>query len=365
VQCLGRHHARIAQTHHLRYRLAPETGRLAIITAALSMSSAYFGPSPAHQRTARKTALNIRPLGNSDINMTVVGLGTNYVGGHNLYADVDEEEGVRLVQRAVDLGITSIDTADVYGLGRSEELVGKALAGRRDQVVLATKGGNMFSDGRSGPNNDPKYLREALLASLKRLNVEYVDLYYIHRPDGETAPEDAYGELMRFKEEGLIRAGGLSNFDLQGIKAAQQAGPVAALQSQFNLLQRALEGDVLPYCADNDIAFIPWGPLAYGLLGGRYTRDFVLPKNDWRHRSGLFGADTYASSLDVVDGLKQLGERWDIPIAHLAVQWLASRPGVCSVITGAKTCEQVEDNARAASVSLTADQIEQITALVA
>ena len=306
-----------------------------------------------------------RALGQSNSEVTVVGLGTNYVGGHNLYNEIDEDEGVRLVQRAVDLGVNFIDTADVYGTGRSEELVGKALAGRRGEVLVATKGGILFGDGRSGVDNSPKYLRHALQASLKRLQMDYVDLYYIHRPDGETPPEDAFGELMRFKEEGLIRAAGVSNFDLGQLRRAASAGAVDALQSQFNLLQRDAEPDVLPYCAANDIAFVPWGPLAYGLLGGRYGRDFKLPDNDWRHRSGAFDEATFAGNMDIVDGLKALSDAFGHPPAHLAIAWLLSRPAVASVIAGAKRKEQVEDNVRAGSVSLDAHQLGQISALVA
>lgn len=306
-----------------------------------------------------------RRLGGSGQDITVIGLGTNYVGGHNLYTDVDEAEGVRLVEKALDLGVNFIDTADVYGLGRSEELVGRAIASRRDEVLLATKGGNMFADGQSGPNNDPSYLRSALEASLKRLGVDYVDLYYIHRPDGRTPPEEAFGALMRFKEEGLIRTAGLSNFELPELAQAASAGPVDALQSRYNLLQREVEAEILPFCAAKGIAFVPWGPLAYGLLGGRYDRGFQLPEGDWRHRSGAFDAAIYSRNMDIVDGLKRLGEDWGRSPAHLATQWLLGRPAVASVISGAKTAVQVEDNVAASGDSLAREQLDEISALAA
>jgi aryl-alcohol dehydrogenase-like predicted oxidoreductase len=306
-----------------------------------------------------------RPLGGSGRSITTIGLGTNYVGGHNIYVGVDEEEGVRLVQHAVDLGVNFIDTADVYGTGRSEELVGKALAGRRDEVVVATKGGILFGEGRSGVDNSPAYLRSALHASLKRLGMDHVDLYYIHRPDGVTPPEEAFGTLMKFKEEGLIRAGGVSNFSLPELQRAARGGRVDALQSQYNLLQRDVEAEILPYCASHDIAFVPWGPLAYGLLGGRYDRDYVLPENDWRRRSGAFNEDGTPRDMDVVEGLRRLSGEWSIPMSHLALSWLLSRPAVASVIAGAKTGAQVEDNVSCAAVSLDADQIACIAALVA
>lgn len=295
-----------------------------------------------------------------------IGLGTNYVGGHGLYNAVDEAEGLRLVQRAVDLGVTFLDTADIYGFGRSEELVGKAVAGRRDEVLIATKGANSFANGeRTGVDNDPAYLRAALEASLRRLNVDYVDLYYIHRYDERTPPEESFGALMRMKEEGLIRAAGVSNFEPEQLRAALQAGPVDALQSRYNLLQREVEAEVLPLCAEHGISFIPWGPLAFGLLGGRYERDFVLPEGDWRHRSGLFDGESYSAALDVVDTLKQLAAKRSAPLAHLATQWLLSRTAVASVIAGAKTSTQVEENAAASALDLGADDLAEIDALLA
>ncbi|MCB1742056.1 MAG: aldo/keto reductase [Gammaproteobacteria bacterium] len=306
--------------------------------------------------------MHSRALGRSGIQISTIGLGTNYVGGHNLYEQVDEDEGVRLVQRAVDSGITFIDTADVYGAGRSEELVGKALQGRRERVVLATKGGILFGDAGTGVDNSPAYLRRALQASLKRLGVDHVDLYYIHRWDGSTPPEEAFGELMRFKQEGLIRAAGVSNFEVPQIEAAMRAGPVDALQSQYNMLQRQVEAEVLPFCAANDIAFIPWGPLAYGLLSGKYQRDFQLGANDWRQRSGAFDAEAYQRNMDIVDRLKAVVDPLGVSLAHGATQWLLSRPAVASVIAGAKRAEQVEDNARADKAALDAKTLAALDA---
>lgn len=305
-----------------------------------------------------------KKLGGSGLQISAIGLGTNYVGGHNLYAEVDETEGIRLVQKAVDEGINFIDTADIYGTGRSEELVGKALEGRRQEVVLATKGAIVFDGSeRTGLSNRPEYLRQALEASLQRLRTDYVDLYYIHKWDGETPPEDSVGELMRFKQEGKIRAAGVSNFGIEQLKAAAKAGPVDALQSQFNLFQRGLEDKELAFCVQNNISFIPWGPLAYGLLGGRYKPGFTLPENDWRARSGLFDAGVYEASLDIVDKLKSIAFEADVPVSHLAIAWLLSRPGVGSVIAGAKTEAQVAENGAAGLSEITDEIIQRIDAL--
>jgi len=302
-------------------------------------------------------------LGQSGIDITSVGLGTNYVGGHNLYADVDEQEGIRLVQRAIDEGITHLDTADAYGFGRSEELVGKAIAGRRDEVVLASKGGILFGEYGTGADSSPAYLRAALQRSLKRLNVDYVDLYCIHRHDGTTPVEEAFGALMDFKQEGLIRAAGVSNFDLPSLKAAASAGSVDALQSRYNLLQREAEAEVLPWCAQYNVSFVPWGGLAYGLLGGRYNRDFVLDEKDWRHRTGAFAEGEFEKNLDAVDGLKRIAGEVGAKPAHLAISWLIAQPGVGSVIAGAKNSDQVSDNKSSANVNISEEQLKAISAL--
>ena len=214
-------------------------------------------------------------------------------------------------------------------------------------------------------DNSPAYLRRALQASLRRLGVDQVDLYYIHRWDGKTPPEEAYGEVMRFKEEGLIRAGGVSNFEVAQIASALKAGPVDALQSQYNMLQRDVESEVLPFCAANAISFIPWGPLAYGLLGGKYGRGFKLPEKDWRHRSGAFDPDTYAANVERVERLRAVADDKGAPLAHVAIQWLLSRTAVASVIAGAKRSEQVDDNARADALALDAETLAALDARLA
>ena len=302
-----------------------------------------------------------RVLGQSGIEITEIGLGTNYVGGHNLYENVDEAEGVRIVERAVDLGITFIDTADIYGMGRSEELVGKALKGRWGNVIIATKGAMQF-DGktRTGISNDPAYLRTALEASLKRLGTDHVDLYYIHRWDEKTPPEESFGALLRFKEEGLIRAAGVSNFEMPALREAVKAGPVDALQSQYNLIQREVEAEILPFCKANTISFVPYGPLAFGLLGGKYTKDSKLPEKDWRHRSGVFDAGVFERNIDIADKIKEIAGRKGVAPVHIAIQWILNRPMVGSVISGAKRIDQLEQNVKADQVVLSKAEMDEI-----
>jgi aryl-alcohol dehydrogenase-like predicted oxidoreductase len=305
-----------------------------------------------------------RKLGSTNIDISPIGLGTNYVGGHNAYTNIDESQGVKLVQKAIDEGITFIDTADLYGLGRSEELVGQVIAGQRDKVVLATKGGNIFEVGkRGGVSNTPEYLETALDASLKRLGTDYIDLYYIHRPDGKTPPEEAFGALMRFKEQGKIRAAGLSNFGLADIAAAQKAGPVDAVQNRFNLLEREEEIATLPFCEANRISFIPWGPLAYGILAGKYEPGYTLEEGDWRNRTGLFEPAVYEQKLKIVEKLKGIAVKMNTTPANIAIAWLLSKPALGSVIAGAKTAGQVSQNRAAENVVLDENTLEQIDVL--
>ena len=310
--------------------------------------------------------METRQIGIAGLEATEIGLGTNAVGGHNLYDDLSEENGIALVRRAVELGVSFIDTADIYGMGRSEELVGKALGHNKYDVLVATKGANEWDDkGRVGVNNDPKYLRKALENSLKRLNRDYVDLYYIHAPDPEHKFHLAksFEELLKLKEEGKIKSAGVSNFSLEQLKEAIEAGPVEALQSQYNIFNRDVEQEILPFCEEQDVSFVPWGPLAFGLLGGKYTRDFKLTEGDWRNNLPLFAEENFKANLDIADELKKLADERGVPLAHLALRWLLRKPVVKSVIVGAKRPDQVDDNVGAVGWDLTQQELDRIDEL--
>ena len=204
-------------------------------------------------------------LPKTDLKISAIGLGTNAVGGHNLYENLNEEEGKNLVRAALDNGITFVDTADVYGQGRSEELVGEVLKEYpRDQYVIATKGGSDWRNGKR--DNSPEYLRKAVCDSLERLQLDSIDLYYIHWPDNETPVKEAVAELSRLKSEGKIKAIGVSNFSLEQLKEANSEGDISAIQLQYHMLDRSIERDILPYCVENGITVVPYGPLAFCLL---------------------------------------------------------------------------------------------------
>jgi aryl-alcohol dehydrogenase-like predicted oxidoreductase len=275
---------------------------------------------------------------------------------------------VALVRRAVELGVNFIDTADVYGLGRSEELVGQALAASGGDVLVATKGGSEWdpvTKARLGVNNRPEYLRRALENSLRRLARDHVDVYYLHRVDDAVPLCDSFGELLHFKTEGKIRAAGLSNVTVAQIQAAMCAGAVEVVQNEYHLFLRDAEDDMIPFCDDNDIAFIPYGPLAHGILGGRYGRDFRLAENDWRRRLPLFSEKNFGRVIGLVEALRVIADAKPVSLPHLALRWLLCHRFVASAIVGAKRPAQVEDNVRAVGWDLTDDELDRVDELTA
>lgn len=308
------------------------------------------------------TGIGISKLGNTDIEISRIGLGTNAVGGHNLYDHLDEEKGKEFVRVAIDKGITFIDTADIYGKGRSEELVGQVLSEvPRENIILATKGANeWFADGSVVLNNKPAYLRKAFENSLKRLKTDYVDLYYLHFPDGKTPIGEAISELVKLKQEGKIRAIGVSNVTLEQLKEANANGQIDALQMEYSMLNRSVEKDLLPYCVEHHISFIPFGPLAFGLLGGKYTSAFKLTENDWRNSVPLFAEEQFEKNLSIVEKLQEFACNKQITVGNLALAWLLAQEGVDAVIPGGKTSEQILESIRAAEVTLEKEDLEAI-----
>lgn len=305
-------------------------------------------------------------LKKSDIKISRIGLGTNAVGGYNLFENVNEEDGKKFVQEAIHQGITLIDTADIYGNGRSEELIGEVLKEvPREQLVLATKGGNRIDEnGKEDPNNSPEYMRVALEKSLKRLQMDYVDLYYIHFPDGITPLDEAVGELSRLKQEGKIRAIGVSNMNLNQLKVANSTNEISALQVSYNMLNREVEKDLLPYCVEHEISVIPYGPLAFGILGGNYTKNFKLPAGDWRNYLPLFQKGLFEKNIEKVEALKKIAESTGITMANLASAWLLAQTGVDALIPGGKRPDQVIENVQSCEITISAKVLEEIEAIL-
>lgn len=305
-------------------------------------------------------------LQRTNITISKIGLGTNAVGGHNLFSNLDESQGKEMVSHAIKNGITFIDTADIYGKGRSEELIGEVLKTfNREELVLATKGGNEWlEDGSVRPNNKPEYLRKALENSLSRLQTDYIDLYYIHLPDNETNLAEAVAELSKLKTEGKIRAIGISNVPLEQLQEANQTGEITALQAAYHMFNRSAEKDLLPYCVENNISFIPYGPLAFGLLGGRYTKDFRLSSGDWRNSIPLFQKENFPKTIDKVEELKTVAQQKGISLPNLALAWLLSHDGVDAVIPGGKRQEQIDANLGASDIVLTKEELDTVEVIL-
>ncbi len=310
----------------------------------------------------RKRNLRYSTLKKTELKISQIGLGTNAVGGHNLFQNLNEEDGKDLVRTALNNGVNFIDTADIYGPGRSEELVGEVLKEfKRDDIIVATKGAQRWSsDGSIKTNNRPEYLREAFEKSLQRLQLDNIDLYYIHFPDSETPFAESVGELTRLKEEGKIRAIGISNVSLEQLKEANVHGDISALQSPYHMLERSAEAGLLPYCVENQISFIPYGPLAFGLLGGGFNKDSKLEPQDWRHSIPLFQGEQFQQTLQTVDKLKEIAKQKNTSLPNLALAWLLAQDGVDAVIPGGKRKERILENIQASEIILSKEELKSI-----
>lgn len=300
-------------------------------------------------------------LGKSNIEVNPIGLGTNAVGGHNLYPNLDEEQGKDVVRAAIDNGVTLLDTAFIYGPGRSEELVGEVVKEYdRKDVVIATKGAHYFEGEETKLSNDPEFLKEQVENSLKRLQTDYIDLYYIHFPDDETPKNEAVAALQELKDAGKIKAIGVSNFTLEQLKEANKNGNVDVIQHEYNLLNRENE-HILEYTAENDITFIPYFPLAAGLLAGKYDENTTF--DDLRADKPEFQGEQFKENLKKVDKLREIAQEHNVEVAHIVLAYYLTKPSLDVIIPGAKRNDQVIDNLTTLDVQLTEDNIQQIESL--
>ncbi|MCS3484440.1 MULTISPECIES: aldo/keto reductase [Bacillus] len=299
-------------------------------------------------------------LGRTDLQVNPIGLGTNAVGGHNLFPNLSEDAGRELVETALDHGVNFLDSAFIYGLGRSEELIGEIIAkrGGRDELVLATKGAHKEVNGQIELDNSRDFLRQQVEDSLKRLQTDYIDLYYMHFPDGRTPLDEVAGTLKELKDEGKIRAIGASNLDFEQLQTFNRDGYLDVLQSEYSLLKRQAEQDLLPYCVEHGISFIPYFPLASGLLTGKFTKDATF--DDIRAKDPLFQGDAFLQNLEKVDKLKAIAQSKHAETAHVALAWLLAQAGIDAIIPGAKRAEQVLQNLKTNDVQLTKEEINEI-----
>lgn len=299
-------------------------------------------------------------LGTTGMMINPIGLGTNAVGGHNLYPNLDEEAGKELVRSAINHGVNFIDTAFIYGPGRSEELVGEVIKelGKRSDVIIATKGAHKFVGQDVVIDNSPAFLRQTVEESLKRLQTDYIDLFYIHFPDEQTPKDEAVGALKQLKDEGKIKSIGVSNFSIEQLKEANKDGYVDVYQGEYNLLQRSAEKELLPYTTDHGISFIPYFPLAAGILAGKYNKDTAF--NDLRTNMPHLQGEEFAKNLEKVEKIRKIAHSKGVEVAHIVLAWYLTRSSIDVVIPGAKRAEQVLDNLKTLDVELTAEEIENI-----
>jgi aryl-alcohol dehydrogenase-like predicted oxidoreductase len=287
------------------------------------------------------------------------------MGMSEFYGSADEGEAIATIQRALELGVTFLDTADMYGPFTNEKLVGRAIAGRRDEVVLATKFGNQRGEDGSflGINGKPDYVRAACDASLRRLGVEHIDLYYQHRVDQSVPIEETVGAMAELVEQGKVRHLGLSEASPDTIRRAHAVHPISALQTEYSLWTRDPEDAVLPTVRELGIGFVAYSPLGRGFLSGAITTPDDLAEDDFRRRNPRFQGANFDKNLELVERVREIAAERDVTPGQLALAWLLNqnlpRPDVVP-IPGTKRREYLEENAAASAIELSADELERI-----
>lgn len=308
-----------------------------------------------------------RTLGNSDLKLTAVGLGAWAMGGGNwefAWGPQDDGDSVTTIERALDLGINWIDTAAIYGLGHSEEVVAKAVAARSQKPYIFTKCSMRWHADRSIYRSlSGKSIEEELEASLKRLRVDTIDLYQIHWPNPEQEIEEGWEAMARLKEQGKVRYIGVSNFNAAQMERARKIAPITSLQPPYSLLNRLVEAETLPYCREHGIGVINYSPMSSGLLTGRMTAGRIknLPQDDWRKRAAQFNEPKLSRNLKLVELLREIGSSHGVGPGVVAVAWTLKNPAITAAIVGARKPDQVDGTIDAANFRLSETEFAQVT----
>jgi aryl-alcohol dehydrogenase-like predicted oxidoreductase len=304
--------------------------------------------------------MNFRKLGKQGPTVSAIGLGC--MGMSEFYGSTNEDQSIRTIHQALDWGVNFLDTADMYGIGHNEELVGRAIKNHRDKVVLATKFGNVRgSDGSfQGVNGKASYVKAACDASLKRLKVDVIDLYYQHRVDPDTPIEETVGAMADLVKEGKVRFLGLSEAAPQSIRRACSVYPISALQTEYSLWTRDVEEEILATCREFGIGFVPYSPLGRGFLTGRIKSMEDLEEGDYRRNSPRFQGDNLEHNLDIIRRLEKIASAKQCSPAQLALAWLLAQGKDIVPITGTKRSEYLEDNLKALQVKLSKEDLAQI-----
>jgi aryl-alcohol dehydrogenase-like predicted oxidoreductase len=305
--------------------------------------------------------MQTRTLGQG-LEVSAMGLGC--MGMSEFYGRTDEDEAIRTIHRALELGITFLDTADMYGPFTNEKLVGRAIADRRDGVVLATKFGNVRGENgeRLGIDGSPEYVRRACDASLQRLGVDHIDLYYQHRVDKTVPIEETVGAMAELVVQGKVRHLGLSEASPETIRRAHAVHPISALQTEYSLWTRDPEDAVLPTVRELGIGFVAYSPLGRGFLSGAITEPDDLAEDDFRRRNPRFQGANFDKNLELVERVREIAAERDVTPGQLALAWLLHRGDDVVPIPGTKRREYLEENAAASEIELSAEELERIDA---
>lgn len=302
--------------------------------------------------------------------ITRVGLGTWAIGGGNwssAWGSQDDQQSIAAIHRALDLGINWIDTAPVYGLGHSEEIVGQALKGRSERPFIFTKSSLVWDESRKATSTlKADSVKRECEASLRRLGIDAIDLYQIHWPNPDPEIEEGWAAMAELKQEGKVRHIGVSNFDVAQMERAQRIAPVETLQPPYSLINRRIEQTILPYCQQHSIGVIAYSPMASGLLTGKMTAQRIadMEPDDWRRNGVQFQEPRLSQNLQLADVLRRIGERHNASTGAVAIAWTLRNPAVTAAIVGARRPNQIEETVTAANLQLTGDDLAEIDAFL-
>jgi aryl-alcohol dehydrogenase-like predicted oxidoreductase len=317
-----------------------------------------------------QTTMQTRPLGNSDLHITPVGFGAWAIGGGDWqfgWGSQEDQDSINAIHRALDLGMNWIDTAAVYGLGHSEEVVARALKGRSQRPYVFTKCSLIWNEQREiGRSLKADSLRREVEASLRRLQLDVIDLYQIHWPLPDEDIEEGWSTLAKLKEEGKVRYIGVSNFNVKQLRRAQAIAPITSLQPPYSLIKRDVDRKILPFCLENNIGVIVYAPMQSGLLTGSMSAERVanMPSDDWRKRNEEFQEPRLSRNLKLVDLLRQIGQPHERSPGEVAIAWTLRLPAVTAAIVGGRNAQQVEGIIGAADFRLSDDELKQIEAFL-
>lgn len=313
--------------------------------------------------------MKTRKLGKTDLELTTVGLGTWAIGGPWQFGwgPQDDEDAVEAIVAAVECGINWIDTAPVYGLGHSEVLVGQALKQMKQKPIIATKCGLRWNDNQEKVSNlEPESIKRECQESLERLDIDQIDLYQMHWPQPNSKIEEAWEAMAEMVEKGYVKYIGVSNFSVEQIERVKTIHPVVSLQPPYSMIKRNIEKELLGYCGRNDIGVVIYSPMQRGLLTGKYDKEKVqqLPDDDHRKRSPEFKDPMLSATLELLDDVRPIAEKYGLTLAQFAVAWTLIRPEVTSAIVGARRPDQIEETSKAAGVEFNNEDVNRIKELL-